>query len=64
VSPGQLHRSATGVLSLGMLVIGIALIVQALAGAGGGGILRAVLGLLFAAAGALRLYVLRRGARG
>jgi hypothetical protein len=49
---------------MGMLVIGVALIVQALTGSGGGGILRAVLGLLFAAAGALRLYVLARGARG
>ena len=64
MSPGQLHRSATGVLSLGMLVIGLALIAQALTGAGGAGIVRAVVGLLFVAAGAGRLYVLRRGARG
>ena len=49
---------------MGMLVIGVALIVQAIDGGGGGGALRAVLGVLFAAAGGLRLYVLRRGARG
>jgi hypothetical protein len=44
-----------------MLVIGFALIIQGVAGgAGGGVVVRVVLGFLFVAAGAGRLYVLFR----
>lgn len=51
-----LHRNATLVLSAAMIVIGIAMIVRTL-GAGGGPLaLGFVLGVLFAAAGAGRLY--------
>ena len=59
------HRAGTVVLSLLMAVIGVALIVQALGGRGGAISPRLLLGVLFLAAGAGRLYVVRRsrGAR-
>jgi hypothetical protein len=53
------HRTATRVLSSAMLVLGLAMIVVAVA-AGGGLLARGViLGLLFVAAGAGRLWVAR-----
>ena len=55
------HRGATAVMSLAMVAIGVALVVQA-AGSGGA-VLRVVLGVLFVAAGAGRLYLLRSRAR-
>ena len=59
---GQLHDALTRLLSLAMAVIGVALIVQAALGQGGGLISgRLLLGVLFLAAGAGRLWVqLRR----
>jgi len=52
------------VLSLLMVVIGVALIVQALAGNGGAISPRLLLGALFAAAGVARIYLeVRRGRR-
>jgi fucose permease len=57
----QVHRSATRVLSLAMIAIGVALIAQA-AGSGGS-VLRVFLGALFVAAGVGRLYLLRLRAR-
>jgi hypothetical protein len=57
----QLHRVGTTVLSLAMVAIGIALIVEALASEGALSI-RALLGLLFMLAGSGRVYVdVRRG---
>jgi hypothetical protein len=54
------HRTATRVLSGAMLVLGLAMIVVAVA-AGGGPLARGViLGLLFVAAGAGRLWVASR----
>jgi hypothetical protein len=50
----------TLVLSSAMVVIGVAMIVQAIAGGGGPLAVGIVLGLLFVAAGAGRLYVQRR----
>ena len=50
----------TLVLSSLMVLIGVAMIVQALAGGGGPLAVGVVLGLLFVAAGAGRLYVERR----
>jgi len=51
-----LHRGATLLLSLAMVVIGLAMLVRTL-GAGGGPLtLGFVLGLLFVAAGAGRFY--------
>ncbi len=55
------HRTGTFVLSLLMAAIGVALIIQA-AGEGGSVIsARLLLGALFLAAGAGRLYILRKG---
>jgi uncharacterized membrane protein HdeD (DUF308 family) len=60
----QLHRRGTLVLSLLMVVIGLALIVEALAGAGGALSPRLLIGLLFIAAGVARTYLeVRRGRR-
>jgi hypothetical protein len=60
----QAHRMGTFVLSLLMMAIGLALIVQI--AAGGGGVLsaRLVLGILFFAAGVGRAYVEVRRGRG
>jgi membrane protein required for beta-lactamase induction len=56
-----LHRSATRVLSALMAVIGVALIVEALVGVRHGAIsVLLVMGVLFVAAGAGRLYAERK----
>lgn len=60
----QAHRSGTLVLSLLTAAIGVALIVQAVSGNGGALSPRLLLGALFIAAGAGRLYVERRRGRG
>jgi hypothetical protein len=58
------HRAGTFVLSLLMGAIGVALIVQALAGHSGVISPRLLLGALFIAAGATRSYLeIRRGRR-
>jgi hypothetical protein len=58
----QAHRAGTWVLSLLMAAIGVALIVQAVAGHGSVISPRLVLGVLFVAGGAGRLYLeIRRG---
>jgi hypothetical protein len=58
----QVHRMGTYVLSLAMLVIGLALIVQVAAGNGGPLSARLLLGVLFVAGGAGRTYLeIRRG---
>ena len=56
-----MHRASTVVLSLLMAAIGVALIVQAVDGRGGAISPRLLLGVLFLAAGAGPLYVVRRG---
>jgi uncharacterized membrane protein HdeD (DUF308 family) len=54
--PRSVHRSATRVMSIAMIVIGVALIVRTIA-AGGGAIATGILlGILFILAGAARLY--------
>jgi hypothetical protein len=55
------HRNATKILSVAMLVIGLALVVRAVAGGGGPLAVGVVFGLLFIAAGAGRLWVASRG---
>jgi hypothetical protein len=56
------HRATTFVLSLLMAAIGLALVVQAAGGHGGGISARLLLGVLFLAAGVGRMYVeVRRG---
>lgn len=57
----QVHRSATRVLSLATLAIGIALVAEGVGS--GGSALRVVLGVLFVAAGVGRLYLMRLRAR-
>jgi hypothetical protein len=60
----RLHRSATVALSTLMALLGVALVVEALAGQGGLLSARTLLGLLFLAAGLGRLYIeARRGRR-
>jgi hypothetical protein len=49
----------TQVLAVAMIVIGIAMIVRAISAGGGALAVGVVLGLLFAAAGGLRLYAAR-----
>ena len=60
----QVHSSGTLVLSLLMVVIGLALIVQALAGHASSVTPRLLLGVLFIAAGCGRTYVEVRRRRG
>ncbi|HSZ04489.1 MAG TPA: hypothetical protein VK778_04730 [Solirubrobacteraceae bacterium] len=60
----QAHRMGTYVLSLAMVAIGLALIVQALSGHGGVISPRLLLGVLFIAAGAGRAYIEVRKGRG
>jgi hypothetical protein len=56
-----LHGGATTVLSAALVLVGLALVVRTIA-AGGGGIARGVvLGVLFAAVGAGRLWLQTRG---
>jgi hypothetical protein len=60
----RLHSSATTVMSILMVVIGIALIVRTIT-AGGGAIATGVIaGVLFIAAGIGRLYMQSRGNAG
>jgi multisubunit Na+/H+ antiporter MnhB subunit len=58
--PRQLHRQSTRVLSLAMIVLGIVLVVRTVLAGGGALALGLVLGILFVAAGAARLYLLGR----
>jgi hypothetical protein len=58
------HRSTTVVLSLLMLALGVALIVQAVGGHGSVISGRLLLGVLFLAAGGGRLYLESRRSRG
>jgi hypothetical protein len=58
----DVHRAGTFVLSLAMLAIGLALIVQSVSGGAGAISGRMLLGVLFTAAGIGRAYVeVRRG---
>jgi hypothetical protein len=57
----QLHRSSTRVMSVLIIVIGIALVVRTLIAGGGAVAVGVILGLLFIAAGAGRLYLQSRG---
>jgi hypothetical protein len=56
----QAHRAGTFTLSLLMAAIGVALVVQAVSGHGSILSLRLLLGVLFIAAGAGRMYVEKR----
>jgi multisubunit Na+/H+ antiporter MnhB subunit len=58
---GQLHSSSTRVLSIVMILIGIALIARTLLAGGGALATGIVLGVLFVLAGLARLYLQLRG---
>jgi uncharacterized membrane protein HdeD (DUF308 family) len=62
MTPRHAHRMATFVLSALMAVVGVALIVQAVAGQTHAVTVRLLLGVLFVAAGVARTYLeIRRG---
>ena len=58
-APREVHRGATRALSAVMVLIGVALLVSTIAQGGGPLALGVLLGLLFVAAGAGRLYLAR-----
>jgi uncharacterized membrane protein HdeD (DUF308 family) len=59
--PQQVHQMSTRVMSILMIIIGIVIVVRTLI-AGGGALATGILiGLLFMAAGAARLYLQFRG---
>ena len=57
----QLYSSSTRVLSIAMIVIGVALFIRTLAAGGGAIATGMILGVLFVLAGAARLYLQLRG---
>jgi hypothetical protein len=59
-APRDLHRTSTRILSTALLVLGVAMIVVTLAAGGGPLATGVLLGLLFAAAGAGRLWVAKQ----
>ncbi|HEX2105678.1 MAG TPA: hypothetical protein VHF51_18640 [Solirubrobacteraceae bacterium] len=59
-APRDLHRTSTRILSTALLVLGVAMIVVTVAAGGGPLATGVLLGLLFAAAGAGRLWVTSR----
>ncbi len=59
-APRNVHRTSTQVLSLAMLVLGLAMIVRALTAGGGILAVGVIFGLLFVLAGAGRLWVARQ----
>jgi hypothetical protein len=60
----RIHRNSTLALSLAMIVLGVALAVQAVTGDGGVFSSRLLLGVLLIAAGGGRVYLERRRSRG
>ena len=56
------HRGATALLSLVLVVLGVAMVVRTIAAGGGPLALGVLVGLLFCGLGAGRLYLARRGA--
>ena len=60
-TPGRVYRAATLVLSLLMLLIGVAIVVSTLARGGGPAAVGVIVGVLFVAAGGARLYLRARG---
>jgi multisubunit Na+/H+ antiporter MnhB subunit len=55
--PRQLHRTSTRLMSILMVLIGIAILVRTLIAGGGALATGVLLGLLFIAAGGARLYL-------
>ena len=59
----ELYRRSSAVLSAAMALVGVAILVRTIAGGGGPLALGVLLGLLFLAAGAGRLWFATRGHR-
>lgn len=61
--PGRrgIYGSSTQILSVLMVIVGIVLLVRTVAAGGGGVSTGVILGVLFVAAGAARLYLALRG---
>jgi len=59
-APRDLHRTSTRILSTALLLLGVAMIVVTFAAGGGPLATGVLLGLLFTAAGAGRLWVARQ----
>jgi hypothetical protein len=62
-TPRQFHRGSTRVFSVLLVVVGVAMVVSSLSAGGGPLAVGVVLGVLFAAAGGARLYLLERTPR-
>jgi hypothetical protein len=58
------YSASTGILSTLLVVLGVAMVVSALARGGGALAFGVVLGVAFVAAGAARLWLAREAARG
>ena len=58
--PQDVRRTTTPIFSVALILIGIALVVRTLAAGGGALAVGLLLGVLFVAAGAGRLYVSRK----
>ena len=59
-TPQDVRRATTPIFSVALILIGIALVVRTLAAGGGALAVGLLLGVLFVAAGAGRLYVSRK----
>ena len=55
--PRDLHRQTTGLLSVILVILGVALIVRTIVAGGGGLAFGLLMGLLFIAAGVGRMYI-------
>jgi hypothetical protein len=62
--PRPFRQSSTRVMSSLMIVIGVALLVRTIVAGGGAAAVGVLLGVLFVAAGAGRLYLQHRGGQG
>jgi hypothetical protein len=58
--PQQIRRGSTRVFSVLLVILGVAMVISSLANGGGPLAVGVVLGVLFSAAGAARLYLLER----
>jgi hypothetical protein len=58
-APRNVHRTGTQLLSVAMLVLGLAMIVRAVTGGGGVLAVGVIFGLLFVGAGVGRLWIAR-----
>jgi len=61
--PKQIHHAATSLMSLLMVVLGVAMVVSTLVRGGGPAALGVILGVMFALAGGGRIYIARQGDR-